>query len=85
MRSRVYETVRCPSVCLSYSLHGHTAANPLLQAVVKFLGKRWRIPVGARLEGPKLEPEGPTALLGFQTADQGFASIKRTLLGFCGI
>jgi len=29
MRSRVYETVRCPSVCLSQ--HGPSAANPLLQ------------------------------------------------------
>jgi len=32
MRSRVYETLRCPSVCLSLCLskHGPTAANPLL-------------------------------------------------------
>jgi len=29
MQSRVYKTVRCPSVCLSYQ--GPTAANPLLQ------------------------------------------------------
>ena len=38
-------------------------------AVVKLLGKRWWIPVGERLEGPKLEPEGPKAEVGFPTAD----------------
>ena len=26
--------------------------------VVKLLSKRWRIPIGARLEGPKLEQVG---------------------------
>jgi len=26
--------------------------------VVKLLGKRWWIPAGARIEGPKLDPEG---------------------------
>jgi len=32
-----------------------------LLAVVKLLSKRWWIPMGARLEGPKLEPKGPRA------------------------
>jgi len=32
--------------------------------VVKLLGKMWWIPTGARLEGPKLEPEGPRAEVG---------------------
>ena len=42
MRNRVYETVRCPSVCLSQ--HGPTAANPLLQvfAAVGPVGKRYQ-------------------------------------------
>jgi len=39
-------------------------------AVVKLLSKRWWIRVGERLEGPKLEPEGPKAEVGFPTADQ---------------
>jgi len=29
--------------------------------VVKLLSKRWWIPAGARLEGPKLESKGPRA------------------------
>jgi len=41
--------------------------------------------IGARLEGPKLEPEGLRAEMWFPTADQGFSSIQGTLLGFCGI
>jgi len=48
--------------------HG-TAAMPWLPAVVKLLSKRWWIPVGERLEGPKFEPEGPKAEVGFPTAD----------------
>ena len=40
---------------------------------------------GARLEGPKLEPEDPRAEMGFPTADQGFSSIQGTVFGFCGI
>jgi len=43
-----------------------------LPSVVKLLSKRWCIPIGAKLEGPKLEPEGPRAEVGFPTADQGF-------------
>ena len=53
--------------------------------VVKLLSKTWWIPTGARLEGPKLEPEGSRAEVGFPTADQGFSSIQGTLLGFCSI
>jgi len=56
-----------------------------LKPVVKLLSKRLWIPIGARLEGPKLEPEGPRAEVGFPTADQGFSSIHGTLFGFCGI
>jgi len=33
----------------------------VFHAVVKLPSKRWWIPVGARLEGPKLEPEEPRA------------------------
>ena len=44
----------------------------------------WWIPISARLEGAKLEPEGPRAEVEFPTADQGFLSIQGTLLGFCG-
>ena len=47
-------------------------------AVVKLLSKRWWISTGAR-------PEGPTAEVGFPTADQGLSSIQDTLFGFCGI
>ena len=53
--------------------------------VVKLLSKRWWIPVGARLEGPKHEPEGSRAEVGFPTADHWYSSIRGTLLGFYGI
>jgi len=53
--------------------------------VVKLLRKRWWNPTGARLEGPKLKPEGPRAYVGFPTADQGFSSIQGTPFGFYGI
>jgi len=53
--------------------------------VDKLLSKRWWIPTGARLEGSKLEPEGPRAEVAFPTADQGFSSIQGTLFGFYGI
>ena len=43
------------------------------------LSKRWWISVGARLEGPKLEPEEPRAEVGFPTAGEGFSSIQRAL------
>jgi len=53
--------------------------------LVKLLSKRWWIHTGTRLEGPKLEPEGQRAEVGFPTADLGFSSIQGTLFGFCGI
>jgi len=53
--------------------------------VVKLVSKRWWIPTGARLEGPKLEPEGPRSEVGFPTADHGFSSIQGTLFSFYGI
>jgi len=46
------------------------AAIPSRYAVVKLLSNRWWIPVGERLEEPKLEPEGPKGEVGFPTADQ---------------
>ena len=54
--------------------------------MVKLLDKRWWhwwVPICARLEG--LEPEEPTAEVGFPTADLGFSSIQDTLFGFCRI
>ena len=56
-----------------------------LGAVVKLLSKRWWIPRGARLEGPKLEHKGPRAEVVFPTADQGFSSIRCILFRFYGI
>jgi len=50
--------------------------------VVKLLSKRWWIPTGARLEGPKLEPKGPRAEVVFPTADHGFSSVQGILFGF---
>jgi len=63
----------------------HPTERNLSSAVVKLLGKRWWIPIDARLEGPELEPEEPRAEVGFPTADQGFSSIQGTLFGFFGI
>jgi len=63
----------------------YATATLYLRSVVKLLSKRWWIPIGARLEGQKLEPEGPRAEVGFPTADQGFSSIQGTLFGFYGI
>ena len=54
-------------------------------SVVKLLSKRWWIPIGARPEGPKLEPEWQRAEVGFPTADLGFSSIQGTLFGFYGV
>jgi len=64
-------------------LHCHLTDH--LYAVVKLLSKRWWIPIGATLEGPKLESEGQRAEVGFPTADQGFSSIQGTLFGFYDI
>jgi len=57
----------------------------MFDPVVKLLINRWWIPTGARLEGPKLEPKGPRAQVGFPTADLGFSSIQGILLGFYSI
>ena len=62
--------------------HEEPVSEHAFPAVVKLLSKRWWIPVGVRLEGLKLEPEGPRAELGFLTADHGFSSIQGTLFGF---
>ena len=51
----------------------------------KLLSKRWWIPIGARLEGTKFEPEWPRAEVGCPTADQGFSRIQGTQFGFYGI
>ena len=53
--------------------------------VVKLLSKRWWIPTGARLEGPKLEPKRPRAQVVLLTADQGFSSVQGILFGFYSI
>jgi len=44
--------------------------------VVKLLNKRWRIPIDARPEGPKLEPEGPRAEVGSRPPTRGFQAFK---------
>ena len=54
-------------------------------SVVKLLSKRWWMPTGARLEGPKLELIGTRAQVVLLTADQGFSSIQGILLGFYSI
>ena len=53
--------------------------------MVKLLSKRWWIPTGARLEGPKLEPKRSIAQVVRLTADQGFSSIEGILLGVYSI
>ena len=63
----------------------YATARLYLRSVVKLLSKRWWITRGARLEGPKLEPEGPRAEVGFPTADLGFSSIQDILFSFYGI
>ena len=50
----------------------------VLWTVVKLLVKRWWIPIGAMLEGPRAE-------VGFLTADQGLSSIQGTQFGFHGL
>jgi len=69
-------------------LYGATLAEniySLVYSVVKLLSKSWWIPTGARPEGPKLEPEWPSAEVGFLTADQGLSSIQGTVFCFRGI
>ena len=65
-------------ICLTSVISRMERRSP----VVKLLNKRWRISIDARREGPKLEPEGQRAEVGFPTADQGFSSIQGTLFGF---
>jgi len=50
--------------------------------VVKLLSKRWWISVGARHEGPKLEPEGLRAEVGLPTPTWGFRAFKALCLAF---
>ena len=44
--------------CMQLAPPVPTAPHEKIPSVVKLLGKRRWIPIGARLEGPKLEPEG---------------------------
>jgi len=62
-----------------HSLKSRSQVKVKVKTVVKLLSKRWLILTGARLEGPKIESEGPGAEVGFPTADQGFSSIQSTL------
>jgi len=52
------------------------------EAVVNLLSKRWWIPIGARPEGPKLEPERPRAEMGFPTAVRSFRALEALCLAF---
>ena len=71
---------------LSMSLpYWPTTAQQPTGSVVELRSKRWCVPIGVRLEGPKLEPEGPRAEVGFPTAEQGFSSIQGTVFGFYAI
>ena len=58
--------------------------GPVMQAssVVKLLSKRWWIPIGAKLEGPKLEPEGPRADVGSRQPTRGFRAFRALCLAF---
>ena len=74
--------------CALLLFYGHLSVQeflPWCSTVVKLLSKRWWIPTGARPEGPKLEPEGLRAEVGFPTACRGFSSIQGTLFAFYGI
>jgi len=93
LRSSV--TIRSPffvGIKVKFSHTRYRALGPELIPVYRqsaqwlnYSARAWWIPVGARLEGSKLEPEGPIAEVGFPTADQGFSSIQGTLLRFYGI
>jgi len=53
--------------------------------VVKLLRKRWCwIPIDARLEGAKLEPEGPRERWGSRPPTRGFRAFKALYLAFMG-
>jgi len=62
----------------------HTADQTKVRryAVVKLLSKRWRIPIGARLKGQKLEPEGPKQRWGSQPPTRGFRAFKALCAAF---
>jgi len=75
----------CTMGCIVYSVSIVKQVRTFVDSVVKLLSKRWWIAIGAVREGPKLEPEGSRADVGFPTADQGFSSIQGTLFGFYGI
>ena len=81
MKEPIYK-VSCIVIGSKCTVMRSTSHVALINPVVKLLSKRRWIPVGARLEGPKLESEGPRAEVGFPTADQGFSSIQGTLFGF---
>ena len=59
-RSSMQQTQRSDSggPCHSFSQEG-VRIRLQFHPVVKLLSKRWWIPTGARIEGPKLVPEGP--------------------------
>jgi len=48
----------------------------------KLLSKRWWIPIGARLEGTKFEPEWPRAEVGVRPPTRGFRAFKALCLAF---
>ena len=58
--------------------------GPVMQAssVVKFLSRRWWIPTGARLEGPKLETEGSRADVGSRPPTRSFRAFRALCLAF---
>ena len=92
LRSLYFTIVRLERHSQRYSLlaksdaaSGYQSTATCSRPAVILLSKRWCIPISAKLEGPKLEPERPTAEVGFPTADQRFSSIQGTLFGFCGI
>ena len=60
----------CLLTLMCETRRGNLCRCTRLMPVVKLLSKRWWIPVGERLEGPKLEPKGPTVEVGLPTADQ---------------
>ena len=55
------QTDRQPQQPATFFLSLTTVASEFEPAVAKLLSKMWWIPIGARLEGLKLEPEGPGA------------------------
>jgi len=70
--------------CHSFSQEG-VRIRLQFHPVVKFLSRRWWIPIGARIEGPKLDPEQPRSRGGIPTAYLGFSSIQGAMFGLYGI